>query len=154
MSGRPIVKGFSFFDAKYPIMLGVGAAAGLSYLYRHNPHLPGDLPGCILLNVTGLYCPGCGATRTVYDLMHLDFLSAISMNVYTLLVLPLVVVSWAIWLFRSGRGLPPRRTVVPNWALRTLLVSIMGFWLLRNIPMFSWLAPGGEIAPTVARFFT
>ena len=64
--------------------LGAGA---FGVLRRIDPNVAGNpLPPCPLRALTGLYCPGCGSTRTLHALLHGDLATAMAMN-------PLLVVS-------------------------------------------------------------
>lgn len=76
---------------RHPLALPTGlaafAAAGAAYLYRTNPHQPGQLlPRCPLEWATGLLCPGCGGTRMTYDLLHGDLVAAFHDNAAMLLL--------------------------------------------------------------------
>ena len=57
---------------------GAVCAVGAFYLYHHNPHSY-PLP-CIFYMMTGLYCPGCGAGRACYSILHLQFKDAFCYN--------------------------------------------------------------------------
>jgi hypothetical protein len=48
---------------------------------------------CPFYAFTNLPCPGCGMTRAVSSLIHLDLLSAISMHPFS----PLIVFGWFVW---------------------------------------------------------
>ena len=120
--------------------IGVGAAAVLS---RIDPNVPGNpLPSCPFYALTGLWCPGCGSTRCLHALVHLDLAQAMAMN-------PLLIVSIVPMLVMAlhGAGLWPARL---QWLVRLFarpipwLVVIVSYWLLRNLPWypFNLLAPG------------
>jgi len=50
------------------------------------------------------------------------------------------VVIWARWLVRSRSGVP-RSAVAPAPVLWGLLVAVVAFGVLRNLPAFGWRAP-------------
>ena len=49
---------------------------------------------CLLQDVFGIPCPGCGLTRAFLFLGHGDFRSALALNVNSLLVFSVVVLLW------------------------------------------------------------
>ena len=64
------------------------ACAGALYLYFMGPNnIP--LP-CVFNSVTGLYCPGCGAGRACYSILHGQFLNAFCYNPLMTILLPLI----------------------------------------------------------------
>lgn len=91
-----------------PAGLAAGAAAGAAYLYRTNPHQPGQLlPRCPFEWATGLLCPACGGTRMTYDLMHGDFVAAFHDNA-ALLLLGLPALAY-LFVRQLGEGVRGRR---------------------------------------------
>jgi hypothetical protein len=91
------------------------------------------LPPCLFHAFTGLYCPGCGATRALHQLAHGHFMDALKLNALVVLGIPL---GCLIAICR-------KRYNLPAWCLRTLLVCIAVFGVVRNIPLFPFtlLAP-------------
>jgi len=45
-----------------------------------------------------------------------------------------------LWLRRTATG-RPRRWLAPPWALYSVLGAILMFWVLRNVPGWTWLSP-------------
>jgi hypothetical protein len=101
--------------------------------------------GCPLHELTGLHCPGCGATRASFLLLHGDALGALRHN---LLLLPIGIwlVGWWLhtvhpaatsWL--AGWSVPLRDR--SNGVRYTLFAAVIGFTVFRNLPTFDWLAP-------------
>ena len=71
-------------------MLAAGLA-GAALLWHADPNAPGSLlPPCPFATLTGLFCPGCGATRALHALLHLDVAGAFAMNPLLVLCLPLL----------------------------------------------------------------
>jgi hypothetical protein len=119
------------------------AVAALAMLYVVNPTEAGWLPPCPTWYVLHLYCPGCGTARGLHRLAHGDLLGAARMNV---LLLPGLALIAAI-AFGETRSLL-RGTPKPAWVYspalgRTLVVVVILYCVLRNIPNapFLWLAP-------------
>ena len=118
-------------------------AGGLFLLYAKNPAVPGFFPPCPFLFLTGLYCPGCGALRTLHELMHFHFAHALELNVLVVIsALPLggYLLYWLLSF--SGIIQMPAR-ILPKRAYYAVLVIFLAFWFLRNLPWypFSLLAP-------------
>lgn len=119
----------------------VGATAAVLTVVRLvDPNEAGHYPTCPWLALTGTYCPGCGSLRATHALAEGDLVTAWQRN-------PLAVVGFAIlaWIFVawtrrqwSGRA---RTTMAPPWMLWTLLWGVLAFWVLRNVPGWTWLSP-------------
>ena len=122
------------------LALAAPAAAGLLYAYERS----GAELACPFYRLTGLYCPGCGSGRAVRALLHGHLLQALSYNyLLDLLLVPaLCVCAWEyLRLLFPGAGLRP--VFVPQRVTFGCLVLVCSFWILRNIPAFAFLAPGG-----------
>src|SRR5450759_261930 len=122
--------------------LGVAAAAlvGTGYVAAVDPNAAGHYPTCPFLAITGWYCPGCGALRAVHALAHGDLVTALARNPFAVVALGYVVVAWVLWLERTARGRPVR-WLAPPWVLYGVLGAILMFWVLRNVPGWTWLSP-------------
>ncbi|WP_046471672.1 DUF2752 domain-containing protein [Allosalinactinospora lopnorensis] len=131
--------------ATAPLLLGGAGVAGATLLHFVDPNEEGNYPLCPWLMLTGTYCPGCGTMRAVHALTHLDIAGAAQMNVFLLAALPYFAFAYARWVYRSFRPAPPptapRRMPSPMW-LYLLVGLIMAFWVVRNLPFGSFLAPG------------
>ncbi|MEO6808370.1 MAG: DUF2752 domain-containing protein, partial [Isosphaeraceae bacterium] len=125
------------------ILVSGTLAAVVAVLYRFDPARVSFYPACAFHLLTGLHCPGCGATRALHQLLHGHLGEAFRYNPLLIIALPYLgytalsesrrVVGRRPWPqpFRSSRSV---------WAIFAL---VMIFWFLRNLPMapFSWLAP-------------
>lgn len=96
---------------------------------------------CLFYLLTDRYCPGCGITRMFLALLELDFMGALRCNALVLVLLPFGAVfglrRWIIYV-RTGSTDTDRLESV---LLIIAGVLTMAFWILRNLPMFSFLAP-------------
>jgi len=116
-------------------LLGVGAV-----LYFFNPSKYGFYPVCEFHQLTGLYCPGCGGTRAVYQLLHGNFLRAMQDNALAVLGLA-GLAGRAVW-FGTRKFLQrPVGPFLPWEFFWPLLVVAVVFTVLRNLPVFSFLSP-------------
>jgi hypothetical protein len=123
------------------LVAGVLLAASVA-LHLRDPHQSGSYGFCPWLALTGTYCPGCGGLRAVNDLTHGDVLAAASSNLLFVTSLPFVALWWLRSFVDGWRGMP--RHVSDRTAyvvLVVVLASTMVFWVLRNLPFASWLAP-------------
>jgi hypothetical protein len=122
--------------------LGVATAAllGTGYVAAVDPNAAGHYPTCPFLAITGWYCPGCGALRAVHALAHGDLFTALARNPFVVVALGYLVVVWALWLDRAATG-RARRWLAPPWVLYCVLGATLAFWVLRNVPGWTWLSP-------------
>ena len=104
------------------------------------------VPLCVFHQVTGLHCPGCGATRATHDLLHGRLLSALQQNALWILSLPLVLYAVASEARRAVWGRTLRGDLIRNPRFFALIVALaLVFAVLRNVPFFplDLLAPPG-----------
>jgi hypothetical protein len=123
-----------------PLAVAAGAAAAVTWVGAVDPERPGHYPTCPFLSLTGLWCPGCGSLRAVHALAHGDLSTAVSRNVLTVAAIPLLIGLWAGWARRTWTGSALRDLAHPA-VLWSLLAGVVAFWVLRNLPVGSWLAP-------------
>jgi len=119
-------------------LLGLALSAAVYLLWRFDPsHV--RLWVCTFHAFTGLYCPGCGATRATHELLHGRLLSALHDNAFWVAVLPLAAcaaVAEGLRLAR-GRGLNHSLFGNPRLLIALAVVGLL-FGLLRNIPAYPW----------------
>lgn len=97
---------------------------------------------CIFHEITGFYCPGCGITRCFNALVHLDFYQAFRYNALVVILLPLFL--FYVFLTIYERLNKSKSTIlhkIPNYVWWGLVVIVIVFGILRNLPDFEWLAP-------------
>jgi hypothetical protein len=113
------------------LVLGAAACIVLLLVPPGSPHAKW-LPKCMFHQLTGLYCPGCGATRALSALLHGDIRSSLHNNLLLFPLLALIVVL----IVKPGISL--KRPV----AIAIVAVVLL-FTILRNIPVvpFTYLAP-------------
>jgi hypothetical protein len=124
----------------FPSLVAAGCAVAGGVVFAVDPETPGHYPTCPFLALTGWYCPGCGTTRAVHALLHGDAGLALQRNPLTVAALVVLAAAFALWSRRLWRG-APRTWVAPPWVLYGLLVVILAFWVLRNVPGWTWLSP-------------
>jgi hypothetical protein len=120
---------------------GAALAAACAYVAAVDPNTSTLFPQCPLHAATGLDCPGCGATRATHALLHGDLTGALDHNALFVLALPLILLAMVNWFLRAaGRDVRPIRW--SNWMTWVALVAVLGFFLVRNLPGFSYLRAG------------
>lgn len=121
------------------------ACAGLAAVWllrTFDPNTAGSLfPPCPFHAITGLFCPGCGITRALHALVHFDLARAFAMNALVVASLPLLAVM-VVQGF-TQRALLPKSVARVVFDGRWWIGAIVMFGVLRNVPGFEWLAPGG-----------
>jgi hypothetical protein len=50
---------------------------------------------CLIKNITGHDCYGCGMTRAIFSALHFQFENAFHFNKLVIVVLPLLIYIWA-----------------------------------------------------------
>lgn len=125
-----------------PLLLAGVGIAGLTYLALNDPNQSASVyPKCPLKYFTGIDCPGCGMTRSLYSLMHGDLVSAMSHNLLFVLALPFLVWAAVRWAgAKLGYDLPPLVKPRP-WMGWAFAVAVVVFGVVRNLPVpgLSWL---------------
>ena len=117
------------------------AAGALLLLYFFVEPKNGILPKCFFHELTGLYCPGCGVQRSFHALLNGHILIAIDYNLLFILFLPLII--YFILAFTWGKKLSASSFIYKPVFSFTVVIVVISFWALRNIPImpFLWLAP-------------
>ena len=98
---------------------------------------------CPFYALTGLYCPGCGSSRAIRALFHGQLRQALGYNIMLFLLGPpalLVLIHEYLRLVFPRLGLRP--VFVPQPVATGCTALIFLYWIARNLPLFSFLAPG------------
>jgi hypothetical protein len=134
LSARPSL---ALFGAAVLVFAGI---AGGAVLFFFDPTKNGFYPICQFHQLTGLYCPGCGATRATYQLLHGNFLAALHDNALYVLALAGLALR-GVWYLKQKMNHRPVRFFIPPNALWVFLGMAIVFAVTRNMPIFSFLAP-------------
>lgn len=115
------------------LLLSLAAVLGILLLLR---------PRCVILELTGLYCTGCGTQRMIGALLQGNLAMAVRMNPFMLAVLPLTgiyLLAEAVRYVLGKRPLCKKRGM--QAVLCGVLITAGAFMVLRNIPGWEWLGP-------------
>lgn len=127
--------------ARVPLVVAGAVAVAGAGLVLVNPHETGSWGVCPLYALTGRYCAGCGGLRATHDLLVGDLAGAWAMNPLWVLVVPVLVVLWALRLttaLRTGR----RAALPPAWVALAVGGVVLAYSVARNIPAWA-----GALAP-------
>lgn len=98
---------------------------------------------CYFYKLTGFYCPGCGMTRAIYNIVTLNFTDCFHNNLLVILLIPLLL----YYLFclvknylLTGKIISLDR-VFPRFLIIIILIIVIVYGILRNIDFFSWMKP-------------
>jgi len=115
-----------------PLFLVAGVAIA-AILVRLALHLRLPLPFCLMREMTGIPCPGCGATRSLLGWSHLNPLEALRFNpLFFVLTVGLVVWASATVVDRclGTRWVERMQTVQKRWpTTRWLIAMLAANWL-------------------------
>lgn len=88
-------------------------------------------PDCPFRELTGLYCPGCGNTRSVLHLLDGDIIMSLRYNIVPIILILIFTMLYLEWIsiaFSKHKVVLPRKTSF--WII--FVSIIMAYLLLRN----------------------
>ena len=122
------------------VVLVVAALGSGAVLFFFDPAKHGFYPICLFHSLTGLNCPGCGATRAAYQLLHGHLLRALHDNALFVLTLAALTAQGACFVMQKIQKQPVVFIVSPMMLWAFLVIGFV-FTALRNLPAFAWLSP-------------
>lgn len=124
------------------VLLGLSLPAAIALLYVYE-RVGGSGLKCWFYGLTGLYCPGCGSGRAVHALLQGQVQKAFSYNILLFVLgTPCLAVVLHEYLRLVFPGLRLKAVSFSRPVVILCLALVFGFWILRNLPLFSFLAPG------------
>jgi hypothetical protein len=116
-------------------MTGIAAAAilgGLAIVYQFPPAEYSFYPRCPIYLATHWLCPGCGSTRALHSLLHLDIQSALRYNALFTLLFPIACL-WIVFIvYRTMRYDQFPNLAFPRSLAVCLIVTVVLFTIARN----------------------
>ena len=110
---------------------------GLLYLFVSTR--TGHYINCPFHRYLGIECPGCGATRMVIALLHLDFYQAFRYNPLIFILMPGIFIMIS-FLFGVIEFEAAAERIYVKCVEMTGLLAIV-YFIMRNIPLFYFLRP-------------
>lgn len=113
--------------------------AGVLFLYYHNPDR-GLMLACPIRFFTGYYCPGCGAGRACYALLHGQWYQAFRYNPMLIILLPWLMLYYAVcgmqWLIYGKERVS---LYIPEWIPKAILILFLLYGIFRNIEAYPFI---------------
>lgn len=113
------------------IITGLAGVVCLAYYFLltfFNVGIP-----CLFHEFTGLLCPGCGITRMILSILHLDFKSAFQYNqvifIFSPIILYFIIRLYISWLKSESYKL----SLIENIVVYIMLIVLLTFSIVRNI---------------------
>ena len=124
-------------NKQYKLLLFFGLLVMYYIFALNNITIP-----CLFNKITNLYCPGCGVTRMLLSISKLNFYQAFRYNQLVFIFLPfilLLLIDFLLkWLKNQNNYIYLR---INNKVWVVLLIIVLVFGILRNIPLFDYLKP-------------
>lgn len=92
---------------------------------------------CYMYRMTGYYCPGCGGTRAVQALLHMELMQSLRCHP---VVLPGVIMSMVFWSGMTFEKIV--RTDIKRFKLRRIyFYVVLGIvivqWIIKNVLLYT-----------------
>jgi hypothetical protein len=102
--------------------------------------------GCPVHAVTGGWCPGCGSTRAVHQLLEGDVVGSLVCHPLVVPIAGLLAYLWVGWAVRTHGPGPAARWLrrpaeLPAWIPMAVAVAFVALTTVRNVPGVEWLVP-------------
>jgi hypothetical protein len=109
-----------------------GLLGGLAIVYRFPPTEYSFYPRCPIYLATHWLCPGCGSTRALHALLHLDVQSALHYNALFTLLFPVACLWFGFISYRTLRYDQSLNLAMPRSVAVCLIVTFVLFTVARN----------------------
>ena len=108
---------------------------GCGVLYSFPPQEYHFYPVCPFYAATHLLCPGCGATRAIYQLLHLNFAEAFHLNALVTVCAPIFLAWFLFWYYAVIRYHRSPGMKLPRGVVIALYATVIIFAVVRNAGM-------------------
>jgi hypothetical protein len=110
----------------------VALSCALTVVYKFSPTEYTFYPQCIVYSTTHWLCPGCGSTRALHALLHLDVRSALHYNALFTLLAPLAFLWLGFCFYRVMRYDQFPRVAIPRELAASMIAAVLLFTIARN----------------------
>lgn len=118
--------------------------AGSLFLYYHSPK-GGLMLACPIQALTGYHCPGCGAGRACYAILHGQWYQAFRYNPLLVILLPWIILYYTIcgvqWVVYGKERLSIH---IPERIPLIIFIILIIYGIVRNIEVYPFML----LAPT------
>ncbi len=104
-------------------------------LLRFSPQEYSFYPRCPFYALTGHYCPGCGATRAIAELLHGHVSAALHFNAAVTLLLPMLLWYFGTMYWTAVLDNRVEWPQVPQWSWRAVLAGVLLFGVARDLAL-------------------
>ena len=101
--------------------------------YFFNKHTGIYIP-CIIHEITGYKCPGCGITHLVFALLNLNIKEAFNSNPLVFIYMPFIIAYFGyfdyLYIYEKRDKIIKK---IPNWVWIILIIITLAYGVIRNI---------------------
>lgn len=105
---------------------------GMAVVYRFSPAEYSFYPRCPVYLTTHWLCPGCGGTRALHALLHLDLRTALHYNALFTLLAPFLCLWLGFICYRTMRYDQFPNLAIPRSVTACLIATAILFTVARN----------------------
>jgi hypothetical protein len=113
--------------------IAAAAMGTAAILYRFSPQEYSFYPRCPFYAVTGHYCPGCGATRAVAELLHGHIGAAIHFNAAITMLLPFLLIYFGRMYWAALRENRLDWPTAPTFVWKAAMAIVLIFAIVRDL---------------------
>lgn len=121
------------------ITIGVIAVIVLLFLALVDPATTVFAPKCMFRYLTGYDCPACGIQRSLHALLNGDAVTALRYNYFLLISIPYFIAVAITTFCKADLIVKMGYYVQHPKVVRVILVLIIIWWIVRNIPYVKML---------------
>lgn len=116
------------------ITIEVIAVIVLLFLALVDPATTIFAPKCMFKYLTGYDCPACGIQRSLHALLNGDTVTALRYNYFLLISIPYFIAIAITTFWKADFIVKMRYYIQHPKVVRAILVLIIIWWIVRNIP--------------------